>query len=94
MLDESDLCLLLPGDAVINLREDVLHHRINLAMAAMDEDSRDNHLSKALAGLERYFFLVAFASYVAETDVQSGLQYSEWLQVRMTHLDQGVKDGK
>ena len=69
------------GDSVINLREDILNHRINLALAAMDEQHRSLHLNKTLAGLERYFFLVAFASYIAETDIKPGLKYSEWLLV-------------
>lgn len=70
------------GDAVINLREDILYHRISLALAAMDETKRDDHLKRALAGLERYFFLIAFASYVAETNLKGELRYSEWLQGR------------
>lgn len=68
-------------DSVINLRESVLSYRIKLAMSAMDEKSRALNLQKAIAGLERYFFLIAFSSYVAETDVKQGMKYSEWLQV-------------
>ena len=48
----------------------------------MDEKHYNLHLQKALAGLERYFFLVAFASYIAETDIKPGLKYSDWLLVR------------
>lgn len=48
----------------------------------MDEYKRDDHLKRALAGLERYFFLIAFASYAAETDLKSHIQYSDWLQTR------------
>lgn len=69
------------GDAVINLREDILNHRINLALAASDDAHRELHLRKALAGLERYFFLVAFASFIAETDVRADKTYSQWLEV-------------
>lgn len=48
----------------------------------MDDSHRDLHLRKAVFGLERYFFLVAFASYITSTDVSPNLQYSEWLQSR------------
>jgi hypothetical protein len=48
----------------------------------MDDQSRNLHLKKATAGLERYFFLVAFASFIASTDRQPNLRYSEWLDVR------------
>ena len=48
----------------------------------MDEIKRSDHLKRALSGLERYFFLIAFAGYVAETDLKSNMQYSEWLQTR------------
>ena len=68
----------------MNLRELVLVHRINLAFAAMDDQSRNLNLKKATAGLERYFFLVAFASFIASTDRKPNLRYSEWLDVRPT----------
>lgn len=69
-------------DAIINLREDVLNHRINFAMAAMDEENRDLHYRKGAAGLERYFFLIAFASFIAETQDAPDMKYSKWLEVR------------
>jgi len=68
-------------DAVINLREDILNHRINFAMAAMDEENRDLHYRKGAAGLERYFFLIAFASFIAETQDTPHMKYSKWLEV-------------
>jgi hypothetical protein len=68
-------------DAVINLREDILNHRINFAMAAMDEENRDLHYRKGAAGLERYFFLIAFASFIAETENKPDMKYSTWLGV-------------
>lgn len=77
-----DMC-----DAVINLREDILNHRINLAMAAMDEGNRDLHYKKGAAGLERYFFLIAFASFIAETESQPDMKYSVWLKVSLRSTD-------
>lgn len=70
-------------DAVINLREDILNHRINYAMAAMDEENRDLHYKKGAAGLERYFFLIAFANFIAETDSKPDMKYSSWLAVSL-----------
>lgn len=50
-------------------------------MAAMDESNRELHLSKAVAGLERYFFLVAFANYLGESENAPDVKYSSWLEV-------------
>ena len=70
------------GASVINLREGVLDHRIHLALAATDTEDRDVRLAKAVSGLERYFFLIAFASYVTSTNLAADLPYSRWLMGR------------
>lgn len=51
-------------------------------MAATDTEDRDVRLAKAVSGLERYFFLVAFASYVTSTNLAADLPYSRWLMGR------------
>lgn len=71
------------GDALVNLRESVLQHRVRYAsLALVDEISSQDHRSKALAALERYFFLVAFASFVSESDPHFPINFSSWLKTR------------
>jgi hypothetical protein len=70
-------------EAVLNLREEILAHRVKLAMVAMDDEHRDLHYRKAASGLERYFFLVAFANYIAETENKPDTKYSTWIEVSM-----------
>ena len=60
----------------------MLDHRIHLALAATDTEDRDVRLAKAVSGLERYFFLIAFASYVTSTNLAADLPYSRWLMGR------------
>lgn len=71
------------GDALVNLRESVLQHRVRYAsLALLDASSSTDHRSKALAALERYFFLVAFASFVAESPPNFPNTFSSWLKTR------------
>lgn len=68
--------------AQINLRDDILEHRVRFAVIAMDEEQKNRHLRSALAGLERYFFLIAFASYCNEPPMSFRDTFSPWLKVR------------
>ena len=74
-------------DAVTNIREAVVEHRVRHAsLALLDEASSRAHRHKALAALERYFYLIAFAAYVAETDIDAPARafqnFSTWLAAR------------
>ncbi|KAI9144841.1 inositol hexakisphosphate-domain-containing protein [Paraphysoderma sedebokerense] len=70
-------------DTVINLREDILMHRIKHTVIG-DIQS----LEKAVGCLERYFFLLAFAGYVNEHGVEMkdgsflDIDFSSWLTIR------------
>ncbi|GAA6059315.1 hypothetical protein JCM10212_005895 [Sporobolomyces blumeae] len=78
-------------DALVNLRESVLQHRVRYAsLALLDERSAAEHRSQALAALQRYFFLVTFAAFVDETPLPSSsttnasrpVTFSKWLNTR------------
>ncbi|KAG1804399.1 inositol hexakisphosphate-domain-containing protein [Suillus subaureus] len=57
-------------DHVTNLREDVFTYRVkySLTTADNDESKREDLLSKARSALEKYFFMITFASYVDSVD--------------------------
>ncbi|GAA5906325.1 uncharacterized protein JCM6883_005515 [Sporobolomyces salmoneus] len=76
-------------DALVNLRESVLAHRVRYAsLALLDEQSAAEHRSQALAALQRYFFLVTFGAFVAETPLPTSTStsrpptFSSWLKHR------------
>ncbi|GAA6009259.1 hypothetical protein JCM11491_004248 [Sporobolomyces phaffii] len=75
--------------ALVNLRESVLAHRVRYAsLALLDEQSAAEHRSQALAALQRYFFLVTFGAFVAETPLPTTSSssrpptFSSWLKNR------------
>ncbi|KAJ7767113.1 inositol hexakisphosphate-domain-containing protein [Mycena metata] len=68
-------------DHVTNLREDILMHRLKYSMTSMDEAKGEDFLDKAVKALEKYFFAIAFASYVDGTDDFSQT-FSNWLKTR------------
>ncbi|WVF68673.1 hypothetical protein IAT40_003444 [Kwoniella sp. CBS 6097] len=70
-------------DAVINLRENVIEHRIKYSVSSMDDKNRQVYLEKALRSLEQYFDLIVFASYVEEEEAgTTGVSFSGWLKSR------------
>ncbi len=70
-------------EAVINLREIIVEYRMQYSVSSADEKTRVVWLNKAVQALERYYFLIAFASYVEEEDAGStGKRFSEWLTNR------------
>ncbi|WRT69446.1 uncharacterized protein IL334_006432 [Kwoniella shivajii] len=70
-------------DAVINLRENVIEHRIKYSVSSMDDKNRQVYLDKALRALEQYFDLIVFASYVDEENAgTTGVTFSSWLKRR------------
>ncbi|KAI8971777.1 inositol hexakisphosphate-domain-containing protein [Mycotypha africana] len=74
------------SDAVVNLREDILMNRIKQTtqhQKSSDYASTDNFISKAVAGLHRYFSLLCFTAYINESsDTDFGVKFSEWLRSR------------
>ncbi|KAG8898129.1 hypothetical protein FRB99_007645 [Tulasnella sp. 403] len=67
---------------VADLREDVLVHRIRYSLTNMDDKTRGSHLAKATKALERYFFIIAFTSYV-EDQGKWDIGFSDWLKARV-----------
>ncbi|KAF8121766.1 inositol hexakisphosphate-domain-containing protein [Boletus edulis] len=70
-------------DHVTNLREDILVHRVRYSLTTPDDDStkREDMLVKAGRSLEKYFFMIAFASYV-DSDPDFSQTFSDWLKAR------------
>ncbi|GAA5826021.1 hypothetical protein JCM11251_000094 [Rhodosporidiobolus azoricus] len=72
-------------DAMVNLRESILIHRVRYASHALtDAPVAADQRSAALAALERYFFLIAFAAFVEDSppSSKSGMTFSSWLKRR------------
>ncbi|EST07320.1 hypothetical protein PSEUBRA_003137 [Kalmanozyma brasiliensis GHG001] len=68
---------------VTNLRETILSSRIRYSTDALDEAQATLHLEKAAKSLEKYFFLVAFASYVGATKAATFQhRFANWLKNR------------
>ncbi|KAJ6507779.1 inositol hexakisphosphate-domain-containing protein [Mycena vitilis] len=68
-------------DQVTNLREDILIHRLKYSMTSMEEAKGEDFLDKAVKALEKYFFIIAFTSFVDGTDNFSQ-SFSDWLKAR------------
>lgn len=70
-------------DHVNNLREDILTYRVkySLTTADSDESKREDLLSKARRALEKYFFMITFASYV-DSVKDFEITFSDWLKAR------------
>ncbi|GLB40222.1 putative inositol hexakisphosphate [Lyophyllum shimeji] len=69
-------------DQVTNLREDILMHRLKYSLTSLEEAQRENHLQKAVRALEKYFFMIAFASYVENSDEDFSQSFYDWLKAR------------
>ena len=70
-------------DAVVNLRERVIEHRIKYSASSMDDKNRQSQLESALRSLEQYFDLIVFAAYVDEEEAgDTGRSFSQWLMGR------------
>jgi hypothetical protein len=71
-------------DHVTHLREEILSLRVQYSLttsiADIDDVRREEILDKAVRALERYFFLIAFASYVEEQGDWKQT-FSDWLKV-------------
>ncbi|KAF9048553.1 inositol hexakisphosphate-domain-containing protein [Panaeolus papilionaceus] len=69
-------------DQVTNLREDILINRLKYSLTSMDEAQGEKYLKKAGKALEKYFFMIAFASFVEESDANFTQSFSSWLKAR------------
>ncbi|KAG0660956.1 hypothetical protein C6P46_004229 [Rhodotorula mucilaginosa] len=72
-------------DAMVNLRESITEYRVRYAsLALVDEKTASAKRQSALAALERYFFLIAFAAFVSESPSSSTFSepFSSWLRRR------------
>ncbi|KAF9561985.1 hypothetical protein CPC08DRAFT_707027 [Agrocybe pediades] len=69
-------------DQVTNLREDILTYRLKYALTSMDEAQGEIFLNKAVKALEKYFFMIAFASFVENSNENFSQSFSDWLMAR------------
>uniref|UniRef100_A0A0K3CRK6 BY PROTMAP: gi/472580415/gb/EMS18219.1/ metal ion binding protein [Rhodosporidium toruloides NP11] gi/647403677/emb/CDR49761.1/ RHTO0S32e00298g1_1 [Rhodosporidium toruloides] n=1 Tax=Rhodotorula toruloides TaxID=5286 RepID=A0A0K3CRK6_RHOTO len=70
-------------DAMVNLRESITEYRVRYASLALrDEPTAQDNRQSALAALERYFFLITFASFVSESSSDFDVPFSAWLKRR------------
>ncbi|KAH6913140.1 inositol hexakisphosphate-domain-containing protein [Coprinopsis sp. MPI-PUGE-AT-0042] len=71
-------------DQVVNLREDVLRYRLMYSLKSMDQDDEkgDLYLKKAVKALEKYFFIIAFASFVEHQGESSKDTFASWVKAR------------
>ncbi|THU84968.1 hypothetical protein K435DRAFT_783557 [Dendrothele bispora CBS 962.96] len=82
------------NDHVVNLRESILVQRVRYALAVTgnggsgsgaggeEATGGEANLTRAGKALEKYFFMIAFASYVETSDEQFSQSFSEWLMAR------------
>ncbi|KAK0223506.1 inositol hexakisphosphate-domain-containing protein [Armillaria fumosa] len=70
------------ADHVTNLREDILVHRIKYSLISMEEEQGEILLEKSRRALEKYFFIIAFTSYVDSSEDLSQ-SFSNWLKTRI-----------
>ncbi|KAG6902829.1 hypothetical protein C0995_010714 [Termitomyces sp. Mi166 len=69
-------------DQVTNLREDILNYRLKYSLTSMDEVQGEIFLQGAVKALEKYFFIIAFASYVDTAGPEFSQSFSDWLKDR------------
>ncbi|KAK0469504.1 inositol hexakisphosphate-domain-containing protein [Desarmillaria tabescens] len=70
------------ADHVTNLREDILIHRIKYSLISMEGEKGEVLIEKSRRALEKYFFIIAFASYVDSSEDFSE-SFSDWLKARI-----------
>lgn len=68
-------------DQVTNLREDILTYRLKYSLTSLGEATGEDFLNKAVKALEKYFFMIAFASFVDSQD-NFNENFSDWLKAR------------
>ncbi|CAE6515835.1 unnamed protein product [Rhizoctonia solani] len=68
-------------DRVANLREEILAHRVDYSVTSMDDKGRSAHILKAKRAMEKYYFTIAFAGYVEESE-NFNESFQEWMEAR------------
>lgn len=68
-------------DQVTNLREDILTYRLKHSLTSLGEATGEDFLNKSVKALEKYFFMIAFASFVDSQD-NFNENFSDWLKAR------------
>ncbi|KAG8764126.1 hypothetical protein FRC11_004614 [Ceratobasidium sp. 423] len=68
-------------DHVANLREEILAHRVDYSVTSMDDKGRSAHILKAKRAMEKYYFTIAFAGYVEESE-NFNESFQEWMEAR------------
>ncbi|KAF8969228.1 inositol hexakisphosphate-domain-containing protein [Flammula alnicola] len=76
-------------DQVTNLREDILIYRLKYSLTTMDEAEGENFLNKAMKSLEKYFFMIAFASFVEDSD--ETFSHKIWTQIKFLRKQYGSR---
>lgn len=67
----------------MNLRESVLELRTkHAAMSFAEDKSSSEFRTHALAALERYIYLIIYASYVSDVDRSFSRSFTDWLHDR------------
>ncbi|KAF9453485.1 hypothetical protein P691DRAFT_780955 [Macrolepiota fuliginosa MF-IS2] len=69
-------------DQVTNLREDILTNRLRYSLTSMDGEQGEELLNKAVKAMEKYFFIIAFASFVEASDKGFTQTFADWLGTR------------
>jgi len=76
------------NDHVVNLRESILVQRVKYALSSSGSSGEgagaggEASLTRAGKALEKYFFMIAFASFVEGSDEGFSQSFSEWLIAR------------
>lgn len=68
--------------AVINLRHTILTQRLRYASNAIPAKEKPELYRRGLKALERYFFLVAFASFIEQSQDIKNAQFGQWAKSR------------
>ncbi|KAG9052633.1 hypothetical protein FS842_009475 [Serendipita sp. 407] len=74
-------------DHVVNLREEILTGRIRYSVSRGENERRQEWLDKSAKALEKYYFIIAFASYVESCH---GFEetFADWLKARVEITNQ------
>ncbi|KAJ3567855.1 hypothetical protein NP233_g6086 [Leucocoprinus birnbaumii] len=70
------------ADQVTNLREEILTYRLKYSLTSMGDEEGEELLNKAVKALEKYFFMIAFASFVDASDKDFSQTFLEWTKTR------------
>lgn len=72
---------------MVNLREEILTGRIRYSVSRGDDERRAEWIEKSAKALEKYYFIIAFASYV-ETSNNFEETFASWMKARIEVTNQ------